>query len=441
MTVKEMFADILFMCVFLVIGFGVRELVKPLKKIYLPASVIGGAVLLIFGQQGFGLVTVPSSFSSFSSVLIDLIMCALVFGITFSIDKVKSYGDYCCVAFSMYGWQIAVGAILGILLTPLWPGLPKGWGIMGPFCFYGGHGTAASAGAAFEQLGIEGNTDLGMIFSTIGMLSAMTIGMLIVNIGIRKGQTTFMRADAGKNNDLLKTFLPKESQKSLGYEKVSPIAINGFAFQLALLGTALFIGRQLFAFLKTLHPFFGTLPSMLHGIVGGLILWFIISKIGLKELVDRRTVSTISGFLLEIVIITAISTIKLSIITTYWIPITIYSVVQIALTIFIVFFFAKKFCRKEWFEKALMIYGMGTGSTATGLALVRTVDPQAESCAGDAHGVFATLNVFAKVAPAILPTLILSSVAMVIGIGAAFGILALIVGALLFCKRSTKGNV
>ncbi len=436
MTVKEMFQDILFMCVFLVVGFGLRELIRPLKKIYLPASVIGGALLLAIGQQGFNLVTVPSSFSSFSSVLIDLIMCALVFGITFSMDKVKSYADYCCVAFSMYGWQIAVGVVLGLGLTALWPGMPDGWGVMGPFCFYGGHGTAASAGAVFEQLGIEGNTDLGMIFSTVGMLAAMTIGMVIVNIGIKKNQTTFMKASDAREDDAMKTFLAPEKQKSLGAEKVSPIAINGFAFQLALLGTALFIGRKIFGLLGSFIPFFNSLPSMLHGIVGGLIFWFLISKLGLKQLVDRRTVSTISGFLLEMVIITAIATIKLSIVTTYWLPILIYSVVQVALTIFIVFFFCKKFCRKEWFEKALMIYGMGTGSTATGLALVRTVDPQSESCAGDAHGVFATLNVFAKVAPAILPPLVLSSAISVVGIGLGFGIAALVVGTLLFWRKA-----
>lgn len=435
MTVKELFSDVLVMCVFLIVGLGIRELVKPLKKIYLPASVIGGVILLILGPQCIGIMEVPASFSSFSSVLIDLIMCALVFGITFSFEKVKSYADYCCVAFSMYGWQIAVGTILGLLLTPLWPDMPDGWGIMGPFCFYGGHGTAASAGAAFEQLGIQGNTDLGMIFSTIGMLIAMTVGMLIVNIGIRKNQTSFIHADgshAGKDNSV---FLKKEAQKPLGYEKVSPIAINGFAFQFALLGTALFIGRKIFAALTVWFPFFSVVPSMLHGIVGGLVFWLILSKVGLKDLVDRRTVSTISGFLLEIVILTAVATIKLSIITSYWLPIAIYSVVQVAITIFIVFFFSKKFCKSEWFEKALMIFGMGTGSTATGLALVRTVDPQSESCAGDAHGVFATLNVFAKVAPAILPALVLGSAGTVIGIGAAFGLSGLIVGFLLFSRK------
>lgn len=437
MTVKSMFADILLICVFLVAGFAVREVIRPLKKIYLPASVIGGAVLLILGQQCLNIVTVPDCFSSFSTILIDMIMCALVFGLTFNMDKVKSYADYCCVGFSMYGWQVAVGAILGLLLTPIWPGLPEGWGVMGPFCFYGGHGTAASAGAAFEQLGIEGNTDIGMIFSTIGMLTAMIIGMAIVNIGIRKGQTTFISSSNGQSDDLMRTFLKKEDQKPLGVEKVSPIAINGFAFQFALLGTALFIGYRIFDVLKAVHPFFKQMPSMLHGIVGGLVFWLFLSKAGLKELVDRRTISIISGFLLELVILTAISTIKLSIVSAFWAPLLAYSVVQIVMTIGIVFFFSKKFCHTEWFEKALMVYGMGTGSTATGLALVRTVDPQSQSCAGDAHGVFATVNIFAKVAPAILPALILTSVASVIGIGAAFGIGGIVVGFILFGRKGS----
>ena len=83
--VKAMFRDLLFLCVFLVIGFGLRETIKPFKKIYLPASVIGGTLLLIIGQQGFNLVTIPGSFSKFAGVLIDRqLFFILIFIETFS---------------------------------------------------------------------------------------------------------------------------------------------------------------------------------------------------------------------------------------------------------------------------------------------------------------------------------------------------------------------
>ena len=83
------------------------------------------------------------------------------------------YLDYTCVPMTAYGMQMAVGALLGFLLTKLWPGLPEGWGVMGVFSFHGGHGTAAAAAATFEKLGIDGNMAVGMVLSTFGLIVAM----------------------------------------------------------------------------------------------------------------------------------------------------------------------------------------------------------------------------------------------------------------------------
>lgn len=438
MTVKSIFNDLLLMFAFLIIGFIIRTLVKPLRKIFLPASIIGGVILLVLGQQVLNVVTVPESFSSFSGVLIDLIMCALVFGITFNLDKLKSYLDYTLIAFGMFGMQIAIGPLVAAGLNKIWPGMPEGWGIMGVFSFYGGHGTAASAGGVFEQLGVADNLALGMIFATIGLIAAIVVGMVFVNIGVRKKQAAFLKDGDTSADKSFITLLKPEDRKPIGMERVAPVSINNLAFQTALLCTALFIGRLIFKGLGLLSPFFNSLPSMLHGIVGGFIAWQLISLLGLKEYVDKKMVNNISGFCLEIVILTAISTIKLSLVSQFFVPILIYSVVVIALTALVIFVFAKRCCKNEWFEKALMMFGMGTGSTATGLALVRTVDPQSQSCAGDAHGVFATVNLFSKFFPALLPAMIIASLWSVVGIGAAFMVGGLVLALVLFGRKKAE---
>ena len=107
-------------------GFFVREIVKPIQKLFLPASLIGGLLALILGQQMLGLVEIPESFSKFSNVLIAPIMAALLFGVTINRKKVVGYLDYICVEQGIYGMQMVVGAALGALLAVLWPGLPKG---------------------------------------------------------------------------------------------------------------------------------------------------------------------------------------------------------------------------------------------------------------------------------------------------------------------------
>ena len=56
MTVASLCNDILVLAVFLLVGFFVRELCKPLQKLFLPSSLIGGLILLLLGQQILGVV-------------------------------------------------------------------------------------------------------------------------------------------------------------------------------------------------------------------------------------------------------------------------------------------------------------------------------------------------------------------------------------------------
>lgn len=135
MTVSSLFSDMIVIALFMLIGFFIREVVKPLQKLFLPASLVGGLVALIAGQQVLGLVTIPESFSSFSNVLIAPIMAALLFGVTITKKKVVGYLDYVCVEQAIYAMQMCLGAGLGALLCVFWPGLPKGWGSMAQFAF------------------------------------------------------------------------------------------------------------------------------------------------------------------------------------------------------------------------------------------------------------------------------------------------------------------
>ena len=88
MTVASLFSDMILIGVFMLAGFFVREIVKPIQKLFLPASLIGGLLALILGQQMLGLVEIPESFSKFSNVLIAPIMAALLFGVTINRKKV-----------------------------------------------------------------------------------------------------------------------------------------------------------------------------------------------------------------------------------------------------------------------------------------------------------------------------------------------------------------
>ena len=167
MTLRTIANAMMLLSVFMLIGFFVREKIKPIQKLFLPSSLIGGLILLFLGQQMLGVVTVPKELAKMPGVLIDVVMASLVFGVAFNKEKMRSYLDYSCMTMSGYGMQMAVGTALGFLLAKFWPGLPQGWGVMRVFSFHGGHGTAAATAAAFEKLGVEGNMAVGMVLSLL----------------------------------------------------------------------------------------------------------------------------------------------------------------------------------------------------------------------------------------------------------------------------------
>ena len=306
MTVASLFSDMILIGVFMLAGFFVREIVKPIQKLFLPASLIGGLLALILGQQMLGLVEIPESFSKFSNVLIAPIMAALLFGVTINKKKVVGYMDYICVEQGIYGMQMAVGAALGALLAVLWPGLPKGWGTMGVFAFQGGHGNAGAAGQTYENLGIPENLSVGMVLATFGLIMAMLVGMVVVNIGVRKGWTKFVK-DAQKQPDwYYGGVLPEEKRSSIGSTVTSSIGINHLALQGGWLLAAVYAGRLLIKAVGLVWPGVSVLPTVIQGILGGAIIWNLAKAVKLDRYIDVKTIKHVSGFLLEVVVLTAI---------------------------------------------------------------------------------------------------------------------------------------
>lgn len=433
MTLASLLSDISVLSVFLLTGFVILQFVKPLQKAFIPASVIGGVIALVCGPQVLNLVEIPSSFSGMSSVLINVIACSAVFGSTINRSKLRSYGDFICIYVVTYGFQMLVSPIIGAVCEKFWPSLPHGWGIMALYSFWGGHGTAAAAGAAFEQLGVEGNTQMGMILSTIGLISAIVVGMAIVNQGVRKGYSQKVSLDSA---DSIKGVVPEESRNPIGMERVSSIAVNNLMFQTSLVMLCIWGGGRMMSLLSRLVPTVASFPTMINGILGALILWPIMQKMGLGEYVDKHTINTISGFCLEFVILSAVATIKLSMLADFIVPIIIMSTVIIAGSFCLSILYTKKISQQDWFEKGLGSFGQSNGSVPTGLALIRCVDPNTETSAAEAMGIANSVtSPMYSTMSAIGPMILLNSFWIFTGVGLAIFIIPFIIGLVVFARK------
>ena len=216
--------------VFWMVGFLVREIVKPLQKLLIPASVIGGTIALILGPQVLNFVTIPDSFSEMPSQMINFVLAAMIFGTALNKEKVKGYLSYTDAIVMTYGLQLALGVFLGIVFRKIWTSLPQGWGIMGLFAFWGGHGTVAAAGSLFEELGIPDNQGLGMILATIGLITS--IGAIDAQISLASWRQSLplycipdLTGDRFEATDLIHPLLTDPVPNSISVSK--PVLLTG----------------------------------------------------------------------------------------------------------------------------------------------------------------------------------------------------------------------
>ncbi len=372
----------------LIAGVIIRELVPALQKVLLPASLIGGFLGLILGQQVLGIIEIPAAFAEFAGIGMRIIMACVPIGITVTAQRLYKHLDFTFTNMTAYGFQMIFGVILGAFLLKFWPGLPEGWGLLGVAAYFGSHGSVPIISEAIDPTGALGAQSIGMVLATLGILAAMIPGMIIANYGVRKGWGTFTKSIVDQPEYFFKGALPEEKRESIGHTTINPTNVTAIALQLGILAVAIKLGEGVFILLAKFIPFFGNIGAMLWSLAGGLILWPILLKLKLDKFVDKNTINQISNFTLEIIILGATATIQLDVISKFFVPLITHAFLSMAITGIFVFTWMKKLGHDEWFEKSLMIYGMCTGSNPQGLSLVRAVDPNNQSSIYEALGVY-----------------------------------------------------
>ena len=433
--------DFMILNIFLGLGWIIREKFPLLQRIFMPSSVIGGIILLLCGPQVFNIVPISPMIGKYPNFLIIIILTCLVFGSRLDASRMRSYMDYTLIAAGTYGAQLFFGVGLGYLLSKIWTAMPPNWGITAIYSFYAGHGAAGSAAAIFTEKGYPDFMGIAMVVATVGLVGALTIGMPLLNWGIRKGFCEFVDKPEKLPADYYGGPLPKEKQTPIGMTKTSTAGINAIALQMFFISLCIMLGYVLrLAGITYISPYFKNVNDLVLGIIGAIIIWPLMCKTGTDVYVDKKTCSNISGFALEYLIVAAVGTISVNAMVSFVIPITIYCVVMFAILTFLYVYMSAKICKEQWFEKMVNVFGQCTGNAATGMTLLRCVDPKNESCSGDASGVslFLFMPVWVGMI-AIGPELAVleNGTAILLGLGAGIMVLAYGIG-LVFMNTHRK---
>ncbi len=371
------------MSILLFIAQYLRANVKIIQNLYLPSSLVAGFMGLFFGKQFLNIIPFSDKMASYAYMLVVVLFASLFIGNNQkqSFKKVvNEVGDTFTLNLAaevgQFGFAILFG---GLILNKMFPEVHHAFSILMPAGFVGGHGYAAAIGGTLNDIGgWEEALTIGQTFATIGLLCGILGGLVLINYATRKKATRFIKTMAELPKSMQTGLVPKEEQIIMGNQTVNPMSIDPLTWHVLLVLIASAGGYYAHYGFKIIVPGV-SLPMMSLSMLAGVLLQFLISRIGLAEYVDKRIITRIGSSVTDYLVAFGVASIQISIVIKYAVPILIMLLLGLAYALFFVFVIGRKLFHNFWFERSIFVYGWSTGVVAMGVTLLRIVDPEFKS--------------------------------------------------------------
>ena len=369
----------------ILVGKFIRVKVKLIQQLFIPPSLIAGVLGLSFGPNGLGWLPLSGSMGTYAAVLIALVFGALPLSSPkFSTKEIAGrVGPMWAYAQLGMLLQWGIMGVFGLFVMKLiWPDLNDAFGIMLSTGFYGGHGTAAAIGEAFNGLGWDEAASLGMTTATMGVIFAIIGGLVMIKWAAKNKQTAFIADFADLPNELRSGLIPEEKREPVGTTTTSAISIEPLTFHLALVLLVAFLGYSMSVGVKQLYPQL-ELPVFSCAFIVGLVLKKIFDATKVTNYICPNTTQRIGSMATDLLVAFGVASIKLGVVMKYAVPLVVLMLAGAVIVFAITFFFGRKLSKTYWFERTIFAWGWWTGTMAMGIALIRIVDPKLASKAMD----------------------------------------------------------
>lgn len=446
MTLTDVLTDFAYLSVLLLIGFELRKRITILQRYFIPTSLIAGTIGMFFSESWLGEVTpvyIPfsSGIGQWSGVLV-IVVCATMF-LSLELNQVGRDGMATTfMAGVAHQGQLAVGLGIAALFGLLGSTLPYQFGYMGVWGFYAGHGNATTVGNIIQDAGLwDDAVGVGVTFATIGILCGVILGMVIINMGAKRGLTHVKMSFADMDEGERTGYIRPEKRVSVGNGVTNVSSLDPLAFQLAIVGAVVVVGIIVRALLMKIHPVMANFPLVGAVLVSSMIVGFIINKTSLKERIDRKLMSRITGTALEYMITAAIATTSRQIFVDYALPLVAISFAMVLVNLFVCFVLGKRWLRDNPFETGVGLFGMACGVLATGLMLVKVMDPDNETTASTCISTSSTLGYAWQIPYMVVGSLMIFTMPTITTIiSVALLLFFLIGGEILFGRKRKKAS-
>ncbi len=380
----SMLAALGYLSLFFLVGIIARAKFQFLQKALIPACLIGGLIGMAFmNTTGLPGIT-PASFKAIAYHTFTLtFICIALFGFSNGSEKSNSKQVVRGTLWMFFMFYLSLTAqlllatgLIYILNITFFNGeLLSSVGFLCAQGFTQGPGQALSSGLLWEQFGFANMGDVAMSFATMGFLAAFLIGIPLANWGLRRSYAKYQSSEI--DNAILKGVYSSENQVVAGYQKTHPMNADSLAFMISIVLTvwlfAYFIADAIVPHVS--DKVGGTIWGLffLLAIAVAFIVRFTLDRLGLGHYIDRGLLTRVNGVSVEFCIMSTIVGITVVSLGSYIVPIFILSIVVALFTLVIMLYFGRRIDGCS-FERTVMMFGTCTGTTATGLVLLRLVD-------------------------------------------------------------------
>lgn len=447
MTLTDVLLDFAMVSFLLIISAFLRRKVKIFQHFYIPAALIAGSLGILLGPQVLGKVSpiylkYSESIGQWAGVLTAIVFSASFLGVKLEKVSGAALRTY-FAAGTIHQLQVVAGVAITFILGFLFTDLKLGFGLLPVLGFYGGHSMSIAGGTIYEDAGyMEGGAAVGATFGTIGMLVGVIMGMVIINYAAQRGITKVKMKREELPKSMLTGYIEPNNRKAIANGVTASSTLDPFASQLMLVGCIILFGHILRTVLISLNPFWKNLPLFACSLIMSAVFTIITrNNQKVNDMIDRLTITRISGAALDYMITAAIGTTSLKVFVDYGVPLIIVSIF-VGIVTFIGCFVIGKYIlpKDDYFETAIGLFGQTCGVLATGLMLLKVVDPDYETNAATNITSSSTLGYTFQLQYTLLFVPLIMTKPMFVFGWSMLLLLILLGGGLIFAKKSNKNG-
>ncbi|MDO4665682.1 MAG: sodium/glutamate symporter [Actinomycetaceae bacterium] len=413
MNAKYVAFSLLILFGFLLVGKILRVKVKWMQSLFLPSSIIGGFIALFLGPGVFGAIAAKLGYHSFAEggligadmlsvwstlpgLLISVVFATLFLGQDLPGPKrvIKVAGPQLSVGVAFASGQYVAGMVIALAILVPFFGMTPMAGALIEIGFEGGHGTAAGMIPVFKEVGWPAGGDLSIGTATVGLVLGIVMGVGLINWAVRTGRTQVVTETAGRSLEEQKGLFREDENYMAAKMTSRPSSIEPLSLHVAIVAIAVLLGLGILTGLQWVETqlwadkvkLLAYVPLFPLAMIGGMIVQLLARKLGFAYIIDAQMMLRIQGLALDALIVSAMATISLKAIGENLIPFVLLCVGGVLINLFVLLWLTPRTIPQYWFERGIGDFGQGMGVTATGLILMRIVDPEGKSPCFEAFG-------------------------------------------------------